>query len=155
MQLIHKLPNQLKLRKFEHLAGGGHTIGVAHCGAFSRRLFNFTGKGDADPSLNATYAGMLKTKCPNPANPATTVEMDPQSSLSFDSHYYDILFENKGLFQSDAALLTNRNSAKIAKRLQIQNDFFMEFAKSMKKMGAIGVLTGNAGQIRKQCSKIN
>ncbi|KAL4291880.1 hypothetical protein GQ457_14G013990 [Hibiscus cannabinus] len=32
---------------------GAHTIGVSHCGAISRRLYNFTGKGDADPSLDA------------------------------------------------------------------------------------------------------
>ncbi|KAK4372533.1 hypothetical protein RND71_007917 [Anisodus tanguticus] len=65
-----------------------HTIDVSHCGAFSRRLFNFTGKGDMDPSLNPTYAESLKQLCPNPA---TTVEMDPLSSTSFDSNYFNIL----------------------------------------------------------------
>lgn len=134
---------------------GAHTIGVSHCGAFSRRLYNFTGKGDADPSLNATYATFLRTQCPNPANPATTVEMDPQSSLSFDSNYFDILTENKGLFQSDAALLTNRGAAKVVQQLRSPAAFFSEFGKSMKKMGAIGVLTGTAGEIRKQCRVVN
>lgn len=130
---------------------GAHTIGVAHCGAFSRRLFNFTGKGDVDPSLSSTYAESLKQLCPNPANPATTVEMDPQSSTSFDSNYFNILTQNKGLFQSDAVLLTDKKSAKVVKQLQKTNTFFSEFAKSMQKMGAIEVLTGNAGEIRKNC----
>ncbi|NP_001312424.1 peroxidase 24-like precursor [Nicotiana tabacum] len=130
---------------------GAHTIGVAHCGAFSRRLFNFTGKGDMDPSLNPTYVESLKQLCPNPANPATTVEMDPQSSTSFDSNYFNILTQNKGLFQSDAVLLTDKKSAKVVKQLQKTNTFFSEFAKSMQKMGAIEVLTGNAGEIRKSC----
>ncbi|KAK2992685.1 hypothetical protein RJ640_014935, partial [Escallonia rubra] len=130
---------------------GAHTIGVAHCGAFSRRLFNFTGKGDTDPSINATYAESLKKQCPNPANPVTTVAMDPQSSLSFDTQYFTTLNQNKGLFQSDAALLTDRVSAKIVKQLQVPKDFFSEFGKSMKKMGAMEVLTGNAGEIRKNC----
>ncbi|XP_057489501.1 peroxidase 24 [Actinidia eriantha] len=137
---------------------GAHTLGVAHCGAFSRRLFNFTGKGDTDPSLNATYAETLKKQCPNPANPSTTVEMDPQSSLSFDNHYFAILNQKMGLFQSDAALLTDRNSAKIAIQLQSKpnsDNFFSEFGKSMKKMGAIGVLTGNVGEIRKNCRQVN
>ncbi|KAK3002340.1 hypothetical protein RJ639_021515 [Escallonia herrerae] len=134
---------------------GAHTIGVAHCGAFSRRLFNFTGKGDTDPSINATYAESLKKQCPNPANPATTVEMDPQSSLSFDTQYFTTLNQNKGLFQSDAALLTDRVSATIVKQLQVPKDFFSEFGKSMKKMGAMEVLTGNAGEIRKNCRIVN
>lgn len=134
---------------------GAHTIGVAHCGTFSRRLYNFTGKGDADPSLNATYAASLRTQCPNPANLATTVEMDPQSSLSFDSHYFDILIENEGLFQSDAALLTNQGAAKVVQHLRSPDAFFSEFGKSMKKMGAIEVLTGTAGEIRKQCRVVN
>ncbi|XP_006357005.2 peroxidase 24-like [Solanum tuberosum] len=131
---------------------GAHTIGVAHCGAFSRRLFNFTGKGDMDPSLNATYAKDLKDFCPNPANPNTTVEMDPMSSTSFDSNYFNILInQNKGLFQSDAALLNDKDSVIVIKKLQEDETFFSQFAKSMQKMGAIELLTGNAGEIRKNC----
>ncbi|KAE8660116.1 Peroxidase 24 [Hibiscus syriacus] len=102
---------------------GAHTIGVSRCGAISRRLYNFTGNGDADPSLDRAYAQTLRTQCPNPASPTTTVEMDPGSSLSFDNHYYDILLQNKGL--------------------------------SMKKMAAIEVLTGNAGEIRQNCRVTN
>ncbi|XP_006356970.1 peroxidase 24-like [Solanum tuberosum] len=128
---------------------GAHTIGFAHCGAFSKRLFNFTGKGDMDPSLNATYAESLKKSCTNLAN---IVEMDPMSSTSFDSNYFNILInQNKGLFQSDAALLNDTNSVNVVKKLQNDKAFFVEFGKSMKKMGAIEVLTGNAGQIRKNC----
>ncbi|KAG5628127.1 hypothetical protein H5410_013345 [Solanum commersonii] len=128
---------------------GAHTIGFAHCRAFSKRLFNFTGKGDMDPSLNATYAESLKKSCTNLAN---IVEMDPLSSTSFDSNYFNILInQNKGLFQSDASLLKDTNSVNVVKKLQNDRAFFVEFAKSMQKMGAIEVLTGNAGQIRKNC----
>ncbi|GKV53584.1 hypothetical protein SLEP1_g60103, partial [Rubroshorea leprosula] len=133
----------------------GHTIGVAHCATFSPRLYNFTGNGDQDPSLDPSYAEFLKQQCPNPANPATTVAMDPESELTFDKHYYQTLLENKGLFVSDAALLTNNDSAKIVERLQISNSFIPQFANSIKKMGAIEVLTGTAGEIRKQCRVVN
>ncbi|XP_059628241.1 peroxidase 24-like [Cornus florida] len=120
---------------------GAHTIGVAHCGTFSSRLYNFTGKGDTDPSLNAAYAESLRKQCPNPANTATTVEMDPKSSLSFDSSYFSILNQNMGLFQSDAALLTDRDSVRIVKLFETPRAFFREFSRSMTKMGAIEVLT--------------
>ena len=65
---------------------GGHTIGVGHCNAFSSRLYNFTGKGDQDPSLDPTYAAFLKTKCKSLSDNTTTVEMDPGSSTKFDSN---------------------------------------------------------------------
>ncbi|GLT42019.1 hypothetical protein SLA2020_160430 [Shorea laevis] len=137
------------------LLSGGHTIGVAHCATFSPRLYNFTGNDDQDPSLDPSYAEFLKQQCPNPANPATTVAMDPESALTFDKHYYQTLLENKGLFVSDAALLTNSDSAKIVEQLQISNSFIPQFANSMKNMGAIEVLTGSAGEIRKQCRVVN
>ncbi|KAF2287733.1 hypothetical protein GH714_002491 [Hevea brasiliensis] len=134
---------------------GGHTIGVAHCATFSKRLYNFNGTDGSDPSLDPKYAEFLKTQCPNPFDPATTVEMDPQSLLKFDTSYFNILLQNKGLFQSDAALLQNEQSARIVRQLTIPNAFFAKFAIAMKKMGAIEVLTGDAGQIRKNCHVVN
>ncbi|KAK7277699.1 hypothetical protein RJT34_22714 [Clitoria ternatea] len=134
---------------------GAHTIGVGHCNLFSNRLYNFTGKGDQDPSLDPTYAAFLKTKCKSLSDTTTRVEMDPDSSSNFDSHYYPNLLQKKGLFQSDAALLTNEQSSDIASELVNQNKFFTEFAQSMKRMGAIGVLTGSHGEIRNKCSVVN
>ncbi|KAE8701462.1 Peroxidase 39 [Hibiscus syriacus] len=135
---------------------GGHTIGVGHCNTFSNRLYNFTGRGDQDPSLNATYAAFLKTQCRSLNDTTTFVPMDPGSVLKFDNNYYLTVKQHKGLFQSDAALLTNNVSRHIVhKLLEDEEKFFEEFAESMKKMGAIGVLTGNAGEIRKKCFVVN
>ncbi|KAI3792790.1 hypothetical protein L2E82_06681 [Cichorium intybus] len=134
---------------------GAHTIGLSRCALVARRLYNFTGVGDADPSLDVTYAQTLRQKCPNPQNPATTLEMDPKSSLSFDSNYYRALNQHKGLFVSDAALLTNRQSALMAKILQNPAVFFAQFARSMVRMGAVGVLTDGQGEIRKSCRVVN
>lgn len=134
---------------------GAHTIGIGHCSLFSNRLYNFTGRGDQDPSLNSTYAQILKTKCQGLNDTTTTVEMDPGSFQKFDSDYYNILLQNKGLFQSDAALLTNDEAKDTVEKLVSQTDFFTKFAESVKRMGAIQVLTGTAGQIRKQCWKVN
>ncbi|KAE8009625.1 hypothetical protein FH972_006053 [Carpinus fangiana] len=135
---------------------GAHTIGRGHCVALNNRLYNFTGRGDQDPSLDSTYAELLKKKCPNnPNDRTTTVEMDPGSFQNFDGNYYTILLQNKGLFQSDAALLKDKQAKKIVQELVSQTKFFTEFAQSMKRMGAIEVLTGTAGEIRKQCWKVN
>ncbi|KAI3842911.1 hypothetical protein MKX03_002926 [Papaver bracteatum] len=127
---------------------GAHTVGIAHCGVISRRLFNFTGKGDTDPSLNPIYAKSLKAQCSNHNN---IVEMDPRSSTNFDNHYYKNLLEKKGLFNSDASLLTDRSSSKLVNHFQVGDKFLLEFAKSMKRMGAMDVLTGKQGEVRKKC----
>ncbi|XP_022138759.1 LOW QUALITY PROTEIN: peroxidase 24-like [Momordica charantia] len=137
------------------ILSGGHTIGVAHCGTFSRRLYNFTGKGDADPLLDPKYADMLRRQCPNPANTSITVEMDPRSSHSFDSKYFKILTQKKGLFQSDAALLTDVVSSRLVGQLRNPLVFSFRFADSMLKMSAIEVLTGTNGEIRKHCRFVN
>lgn len=134
---------------------GAHTIGVGHCNFFSNRLYNFTGKGDADPSLNSTYAAFLRTQCRSLSDNTTTVPMDPGSVLSFDSHYYTVLKLHQGMFQSDAALMTESQSRGIVGELVDQGTFFTEFAQSMKRMGAVGVLVGTAGEIRKKCNAVN
>ncbi|KAJ9154432.1 hypothetical protein P3X46_027765 [Hevea brasiliensis] len=134
---------------------GGHTIGVGHCNFFSNRLYNFTGKGDADPSLNSTYASFLKTKCRSLADNTTIVPMDPSTPLSFNNNYYKILKLKEGLFQSDTALLTDKGSSSIVDQLLDSGKFFTEFSQSMKRMGSIQVLTGSAGEIRKNCRVVN
>lgn len=127
---------------------------MAHCNFFSNRLYNFTGKGDSDPSLNSTYAAFLKTKCRSLTD-TTAVEMDPQSSTSFDNSYYVNLKQQRGIFQSDAELLSNKGSDNIVDEMLVSGKFFTEFGQSMKKMGAIGVLTGNSGEIREKCNLLN
>ncbi|KAG0482389.1 hypothetical protein HPP92_010473 [Vanilla planifolia] len=136
---------------------GGHTIGVGHCNWFSNRLYNFTGKGDADPSLNSTYAAFLRTKCKNLSDNTTTVPLDPGSgtTTTFDSHYYVNLKQRKGLFQSDAALLTNSRASNLVDKLVDFKNFLNAFRSSITRMGGIQVLTGTQGEIRKKCSVIN
>ncbi|GMP66913.1 hypothetical protein CsSME_00027078 [Camellia sinensis var. sinensis] len=135
---------------------GGHTIGISHCPSFTNRLYNFTGKGDTDPTMNQNYIAQLKKKC-KPGDTTTIVEMDPGSSKIFDTDYYTVVSKRRGLFQSDAALLTD-NTTNAYVQLQKTpkgSTFLKDFADSMVKMGQIGVLTGNSGEIRKICSRIN
>ena len=81
--------------------------------------------------------------------------MDPGSPLSFDNNYFKNLKLNQGLFQSDAALLTTNEATNIVDELLDSQDFFTEFGQSMKRMGAIQVLTGSSGEIRKKCNVVN
>ncbi|CAA7052051.1 unnamed protein product [Microthlaspi erraticum] len=139
---------------------GAHTIGTAHCGVFGRRLLNFTGKGDTDPSLNSSYASFLKSKCSDKSlrvNSSAEVGMDPTGPLTFDSGYFVSLLQQKGLFTSDAALLTDPSAASIASVFQDSESFLAQFGRSMIKMSSIKVLTlgDEGGEIRDNCRVIN
>ncbi|KAK4286249.1 hypothetical protein QN277_002831 [Acacia crassicarpa] len=140
------------------LLSGAHTIGVSHCSSFSNRLYNFTGKLDQDPNLDSEYATNLKTfKCKSINDNTTIVGMDPGSRKTFDLDYYRIVLKRRGLFQSDAALLTNSVTKSTITQLlegSVEN-FFAEFAKAMEKMGRINVKTGTQGEIRKHCAVVN
>ncbi|MCL7023072.1 hypothetical protein MKW94_019106 [Papaver nudicaule] len=135
---------------------GAHTVGVSQCQSFSSRLYNFTGNGDSDPSLDSEYVPRLKSKC-KPNDLVTIAEMDPGSFKTFDSSYYSLVSKRRGLFESDAALLNDPvTKAYVTVQATTKGPaFFKDFAESMEKMGAIEILTGSAGEIRKHCAFVN
>ncbi|KAL2524642.1 Peroxidase 3 [Abeliophyllum distichum] len=134
------------------ILSGAHTIGIAHCPSFTSRLYNFTGVGDQDPSLDSEYAANLKARKCKSINATTQVEMDPGSFRTFDLSYYRLVLKRRGLFESDAALLTSSTTRSFITQLvagSLEN-FYNEFAKSMEKMNSIDVKTGSTGEIRKR-----
>ncbi|KAJ8564506.1 hypothetical protein K7X08_000966 [Anisodus acutangulus] len=136
---------------------GGHTIGNAHCLTFTNRIYNFTGNGDTDPTMDPNYIARLKSKCTSVNDVTTIVEMDPGSFKIFDGSYYSYVAKRRGLFQSDAALLDDKETKAYVKLQAMSHGstFFKDFAESMEKMGKVGVLTGKAGEIRKRCAFVN
>ncbi|KAI3745094.1 hypothetical protein L1987_58196 [Smallanthus sonchifolius] len=119
-------------------------------------LVVLSGKGDTDPSLDEKYVPYLKSKC-KPTDKTTQLEMDPGSVKTFDESYYTNVLKRRGLFGSDAALITDYETRAYVK-LQAQSHgstFFKDFQESMVKMGQIEVLTGSAGEIRRHCNLIN
>ncbi|KAH6785608.1 hypothetical protein C2S51_038063 [Perilla frutescens var. frutescens] len=136
---------------------GAHTIGIAHCTSFTNRLYNFTGVGDQDPALDSEYAANLKANKCKFINSTTKVEMDPGSFRTFDLSYYRLVLKRRGLFQSDAALLTDSRTKSFITQILDGSltNFYQEFATSMEKMGRIGVKTGSAGEIRNHCAVVN
>ncbi|XP_066378032.1 peroxidase 1-like [Miscanthus floridulus] len=137
---------------------GGHTLGTAHCGSYARRLYNFSSVYSADPSLDSEYADRLRTRCKSVDDKATLSEIDPGSYKTFDTSYYRHVAKRRGLFQSDAALLTDATTKEYVQRIatgMFDDVFFKDFGVSMIKMGNVGVLTGAQGEIRKKCYIVN
>lgn len=136
---------------------GSHTIGNARCTSFRQRLYNNTGNGQPDFALDQSYAAQLRANCPRTGGDQNLFSMDPGSPRKFDNGYYKNLIALKGMLSSDEILYTqNQQTMDLVKHYaENQDDFFKQFAKSMIRMGNITPLTGNHGEIRKICRRIN
>eukprot|EP00250_Pteridium_aquilinum_P026660 c33385_g1_i1 orf=42-1040(+) len=137
---------------------GAHTIGQARCTSFKQRLYNQSGTGQADPTLNAAYLAQLKGKCPTSGGDNNLSPLDLVTPTTFDKQYFVNVQGGKGLLNSDQVLFsTNGSSAKtlVTSWASNQNAFFSAFTSAMIKMGNLNPLTGTAGEIRAQCRLIN
>uniref|UniRef100_A0ACD5X4U8 Uncharacterized protein n=1 Tax=Avena sativa TaxID=4498 RepID=A0ACD5X4U8_AVESA len=142
---------------------GVHTIGRAQCRFIQDRLDNFGGTGQPDPTLDGAYLNTLRQSCPASAGPnnGRLNNLDPATPDTFDNSYYANIMRNRGLLRSDQVMLSApggaaATTAPIVQRFAgSQADFFGSFATAMTKMGNIAPLTGNMGEIRRNCRVVN
>ncbi|KDP34262.1 hypothetical protein JCGZ_12830 [Jatropha curcas] len=139
---------------------GGHTIGQAKCATFSNRLYNFSGPGVPDATLDTSMLSDLQNLCPVNGDGNKTTALDRNSTDLFDNHYFQNLVNNKGLLGSDQILFSSAEAVSTTLNLVQSYSsntklFFDDFANSMIKMGNISPLTGSNGEIRKNCRVVN
>ncbi|KAF5475363.1 hypothetical protein F2P56_007172 [Juglans regia] len=136
------------------ILSGAHTIGRASCGSIQNRIFNYSGTGKPDPSINARYLNFLKRKC---RWASEYVDLDATTPRTFDVQYYSNLPKNMGLLSTDAKLYIDSRTAPLVSALADQPSlFFYQFGVSMAKLGNVQVLTGpHEGEIRTKCSFVN
>ncbi|KAH1208892.1 U3 snoRNP-associated protein-like [Glycine max] len=137
---------------------GAHSFGRVRCLFILDRLYNFSGTGRPDPTLDTTYLKQLRQICPQGGPPNNLVNFDPTTPDTLDKNYYSNLQVKKGLLQSDQELFSTPGADTISIVNKFSSDqiaFFKSFSASMIKMGNIGVLTGKKGEIRKQCNFVN
>ncbi|PON71499.1 Plant peroxidase [Parasponia andersonii] len=136
---------------------GSHTIGNARCTSFRQRLYNQTGNGRPDFTLEQTYAAQLRNRCPRSGGDQNLFFLDFVSPTTFDNSYFKNLLAFKGLLNSDQVLVTSSGASRGLVQKYAENNelFFEQFAKSMVKMGNISPLTGSRGEIRKNCRRVN
>ncbi|KAL6652886.1 hypothetical protein ACP70R_011811 [Stipagrostis hirtigluma subsp. patula] len=136
---------------------GGHTIGDSRCVSFRQRLYGQNNNGQVDRTLSPRYAAELRARCPRSGGDQNLFALDPVSQFRFDNQYYRNILAMDGLLSSDEILLTQgRQTMELVHRFAAdQGFFFQQFAKSMVKMGNISPLTGHAGEIRKNCRRVN
>nr|KYP72379.1 Peroxidase 46 [Cajanus cajan] len=99
---------------------------------------------------------VILSECPTSASPSVQVNNDPETSMVFDNQYYRNLLTNKGLFQSDSALLSDNRTRKLVEDLANDQEFFFEsWGQSFLKLTSVGVKTGDEGEIRRSCASTN
>ncbi|KAJ0743300.1 putative peroxidase [Helianthus annuus] len=127
---------------------GAHTLGFAQCRTFRPRIYS-------DSNIDPAFASHLRTICPQVGGDSTLAPLDPTPS-SFDVKYFSNLVSKKGLLNSDQALLSGGETAELVSKYSgSHEEFWEDFAESMIKMGDIKPLTGNRGEIRNNCRKVN
>lgn len=136
---------------------GSHTIGNSRCTSFRQRLYNQSGNGRPDYSLDQSYAAQLRARCPRSGGDQNLFFLDFVSPTKFDNSYFKNILASKGLLSSDQLLFTkNQASMDLVKQYAANNKiFFEQFAQSMIKMANISPLTGSRGEIRKNCRRVN
>lgn len=140
------------------ILSGAHTFGKARCLGFAHRLFNFSGQGAPDPTLNKSFLKKLQKICPQGGNGSVITDLDVTTPNAFDNAYFTNLKIGKGLLETDQILLSapGADTADIVKKFSKNTfAFFEAFVLSMIRMGNLSVLTGNQGEIRLNCRVVN
>ncbi|KAL8162740.1 hypothetical protein V2J09_014229 [Rumex salicifolius] len=140
---------------------GAHTTGITHCAFVENRLYNFNGvSGLTDPSMNSTLVPFLKRTCPRDGDGSNEVSLDQskqgKAANIIDNGFYKAVMDRKGILDIDQKLRSNATTRRIVSKYAVNEKLFqIKFGQAMVKLGRIGVLTGNHGQIRKSCNVVN
>ncbi|XAR68735.1 Peroxidase [Bertholletia excelsa] len=127
---------------------GAHTIGFAQCRLFRNRIYN-------DTNIDPVFAKNRRATCPATGGDSNLAPLDMTAS-AFDTKYFSNLLKRRGLLHSDQAIYNGGVTDSLVKSYsQNAEEFWEAFAESMIRMGNIKPLTGDQGQIRVNCRKVN
>lgn len=97
----------------------------------------------------------MKSNCPTSGNDSNLSPLD-STATTFDNAYFKNLVSKKGLLHSDQQLFNGGSTDSQVTIYSNDNPKFLnDFGAAMVKMGNLSPLTGNNGEIRTNCRKIN
>ncbi|KAK9138334.1 hypothetical protein Sjap_008928 [Stephania japonica] len=115
---------------------------------------SFTSKGLSIDDM-VTLSGAHSIGRAHTSN-TSTVPMEPATPNTLDNLYYKQVMDHKGLFGSDNELLSSSVTAKLVRdNAKFGAVWAAKFGSAMVRTGNIGVLTGEEGEIRKNCRVVN
>jgi peroxidase len=129
---------------------GAHTIGRVRC-TIVRAFLN-------DTDTNAVFRERNAKICPPGVDPKKLTNLDLSTPDKFDNWYYKNLLVGEGILRSDQVLFSTPgliNTPLVAAFAFNPFAFTEQFGVSSIRMGDIKPLTGNQGEIRKNCALVN
>ncbi|KAK4423866.1 Peroxidase 39 [Sesamum alatum] len=130
---------------------GAHSIGTAHCTIIADRFHDPEKAKEIDRGYLITMQTL--TWC---VNNTQTIAFDPYSHHKMDSRFYKELLKKRALIESDNNLAKEPHAQEYMRKFAVDQQGWIEkFTTAIIKMGEIEVLTGNQGEIRKQCRGVN
>ncbi|KAF5195460.1 Peroxidase [Thalictrum thalictroides] len=128
---------------------GAHTVGQAQCSSFRNRIYN-------DTNIDPDFAATRRANCPRTVGDSNLAPLDPQGQARFCNNHFQTLVNRNGLLSSDQALFNGGSTDSIVRTYSNDaNAFLTDFKNAMVKMGNLSPLTGNQGEIRTSCQRVN
>lgn len=132
---------------------GSHSIGQARCFSIMFRLYNQSGTGKPDPTIEPKFREKLNKLCPLCGDQNVTGDLDATPTI-FDNRYFKDLVAGRGFLNSDQTLFTFPRTREYVKLYsKDQAAFFEAFVEGMVKMGDLQ--SGRPGEIRTNCRVAN
>lgn len=132
---------------------GSHSIGQGRCFSIVFRLYNQSGSGRPDPTIEPAYRRDLNKLCPLGGDGNVTGNLDATPTM-FDNQYFKDLVAGRGFLNSDETLFTSEETRGwVLKFSRDQGAFFDAFVKGMVRMGDLQ--SGRPGEIRRNCRVVN
>ncbi|KAL1332038.1 peroxidase 21 [Arachis duranensis] len=133
---------------------GAHSVGRVHCTNIVQRLYP-----QVDETLEPEHAQYLKRRCPDPNPNPKDVQYsrnDLVTPMIVDNNYYKNILKHKGLLTVDEELATDPRTSPYVKKMADDNDYFnQQFSRAILLLSQNNPLTGDQGEIRKDCRYIN
>ncbi|XP_039135851.1 peroxidase 21-like [Dioscorea cayenensis subsp. rotundata] len=109
--------------------------------------------------FRSIYAEYLKGRCPSPEPDPKAVAYarnDRDTPMIIDNMYYKNLLKHKGLMLVDQQLVTDPSTSQFVEKMAVDNDYFYEkFTEALLLMSENNPVTGDEGEIRKDCRFVN
>ncbi|XP_009798476.1 peroxidase 17 [Nicotiana tabacum] len=132
---------------------GSHSIGKGRCFSIVFRLYNQSGSGRPDPTIEPRFREKLDKLCPLGGDGNVTGNLDATPEV-FDNQYFKDLVNGRGFLNSDQTLFTNPFTREYVREFSVsQEKFFKAFVEGMIKMGDLQ--SGRPGEIRRDCRVVN
>lgn len=133
---------------------GAHSVGRVHCVNLVHRLYP-----TVDPTLDPAYAEYLKGRCPTPTPDPDAVlyaRNDRETPMILDNYYYKNLLTHKGLLIVDQELASDPRTVPYVQKFAADNNYFhQQFSRAIVLLSENNPLTGDQGEIRKDCRYVN